>query len=90
MQQFFAETKFGQSIKKCLEKTKIINQDQSVYRVKENLREYGLKKGDQLYLDNMHKDHLEVFDKRGNFSTVLNLDGTYNKEKALRGRGRTI
>lgn len=40
-----------------------------------------LNKGDKFYLDNLHKDHLEVFDKRGNAKNVLNLDGTLNYSK---------
>ena len=28
-----------------------------------------------------NKDHLEVFDKRGNATAVLNLDGTLNYDK---------
>jgi len=33
----------------------------------------GLKKGDQIYLDGMHKDHLEVFSRNGKISQVINL-----------------
>lgn len=40
-----------------------------------------LNKGSKLYLDNLHKDHLEVFDKRANAKVVLNLDGTLNVSK---------
>ncbi|MBO4125824.1 filamentous hemagglutinin [Streptococcus suis] len=29
-------------------------------------------------MDGLHKDHLEVFDKRGKLKDILNLDGTSN------------
>ncbi len=38
----------------------------------------------------MHKDHLEVFYSKGKFSKVLNLDGTINREKTLKGLGRML
>lgn len=34
-----------------------------------------------MYLDNLHKDHLEVFDKFDNVKFVLNLDGSINVDK---------
>ncbi|OWY34222.1 hypothetical protein CEJ45_12550 [Herbaspirillum aquaticum] len=40
-----------------------------------------IEKGDKLYLDGLHKDHLEVFDSTGKLRTVLNLDGTVNGDK---------
>ncbi|MDK2600344.1 filamentous hemagglutinin [Bacillus stercoris] len=49
-----------------------------------------LKKGDRFYLDNLHKDHLEVFDKRGNLRVVLNLDGTLNEAKTKNAIGRKL
>lgn len=80
MGEFF-QTDFGNSIKKDLVKTKNQFQDQSVYEVSQKVNSEYLKKGDKLYLDNLHKDHLEVFDKKGNAKAVLNLDGTLNLEK---------
>jgi filamentous hemagglutinin len=35
-------------------------------------------------------DHLEVFDSRGNFKAVVNLDGTRNQAKTDADSGRTI
>lgn len=34
--------------------------------------------------------HIEVFDSKGNFSKVLNLDGTINRDKTLKGLGRVL
>ncbi len=82
MTKFFMTSKFGKAIKDRVQKTKKRQQGQSVYRVKENMSEYGLRRGDQLYLDAKHKDHLEVFHKDGSAKTVLNLDGTENFAKA--------
>ena len=48
------------------------------------------KKGDQLYLDGSHKDHIEVFDKRGKFKKVINLDGSVNDVKTKNALGRNI
>jgi len=53
-----------------------------VYEVTEKLPEYGLKKGDQLCLDGLHKDHLEIFDKKNLFRDIFNLDGSPNTGKA--------
>lgn len=66
-------------------------QGQSIYKVGGDTGKH-LNKGDHLYLDSQHKDHLEVFNKRGNIKNVLNLDGTKNWEKTERAieEGRSI
>lgn len=35
-------------------------------------------------------DHIEVFDKHGNFRYVLNLDGSVNDRKTRAARGRNL
>jgi hypothetical protein len=45
----------------------------------------GFKKGDYVVIDAMHKDHLEVFDKRGGWVRVANFDGAKNHEKTKQG-----
>ncbi len=92
MQQFFKETAFGKSIKNFLENTGKQFQGQSIFRVTENI-DQNLKKGYHVYLDALHKDHLEVFTKHGHFANVLNLDGSLNTlktEQILRAGGRFI
>ncbi|MCL4923548.1 hypothetical protein, partial [Streptococcus suis] len=84
----FLESDFGQEIGDSLQKTKKRYDGQSVYKVTESIGE--LKKGDQLYLDGLHKDHLEVFDKRGKLKDVLNLDGTSNLDKLNKAIGRRL
>ena len=49
-----------------------------------------LRKGDYFYLDSLHWDHLEVFNKNGTFKYVLNLDGTINVSKSSKAIGRTL
>ncbi|MCO8180552.1 RHS repeat-associated core domain-containing protein [Streptococcus suis] len=84
----FLESDFGQEIGNSLQKTKKRYDGQSVYKVTENIGE--LKKGDQIYLDGLHKDHLEIFDKRGRLKDVLNLDGTSNLDKLNKAIGRRL
>lgn len=81
MDQFFKGSDFGAEVKAGTKKAKIIYDGQTVYVAE---REIGaqIKKGDQLYLDGRHKDHLEVFDKHGKFKSVLNLDGSFNHDKS--------
>ncbi|PDS21960.1 hypothetical protein B0A77_14655 [Flavobacterium branchiophilum] len=52
-----------------------------MYKVISKDNPYDLKKRDHYYLDNFHKDHVEVFDKNGNAKKVLNLDGSLNVDK---------
>ena len=79
---------FGKQLSEYLSKTKQQYKGESIYKVDKNFGE--LKKGDRLYLDSMHKDHFEVFDKNGNFKMVMNLDGTKNVEKTLKAKNRSI
>ncbi|WP_155972786.1 pre-toxin TG domain-containing protein, partial [Streptococcus ruminantium] len=75
----FLDSDFGQELRDSLQKTSKRYDGQRVYKVIENIG--NLKKGDQIYLDGLHKDHLEVFNKSGKVKSVLNLDGSINFEK---------
>ena len=88
MQEFF-ETDFGEQLKKSVRKTKRHYDGQAIYEVVDKSIP-GLKKGDQIYLDGIHKDHIEVFDKRGRFKKVINLDGLVNDIKTKSALGRNI
>lgn len=90
MKGFFTLTAFGKKIKNYVEKTNKIVQGQSVYKVIRNCGNNLLRKGDQLYLDNLHKNHLEVFDRNGQFKNVLNLNGTQNATKQVAAYGRCL
>ena len=89
MSEFLKNTSFGGEVKNITRKTSKQYQGQSVYQAQGKKGDL-IKKGDQLYLDAMHKDHLEVFDKNGNFKAVLNLDGSVNIEKTNAGQGRKL
>ena len=78
MDEFF-EMDFGTNLKELSQKTTKQFQGQSVYKINKKAGDFS--KGDQFYLDNLHKDHIEVFDKRGNFKGVYNFDGKINVDK---------
>ncbi|MEJ1095807.1 MULTISPECIES: RHS repeat-associated core domain-containing protein [unclassified Pseudoxanthomonas] len=79
--KFLKGSEFGKSIAGSLIKTSRQYQGQSIYKVTEKIENSILKKGDQLYMDAKHKDHIEVFDSTGKAKAVLNMDGTTNVKK---------
>jgi hypothetical protein len=52
--------------------------------------EYNLKKGDIIYVDRAHCDHLEVFGKDGWGRTVLNFKGLEIASKVKQVKNRKI
>gem|GEM_PF-2322561 len=89
MNEFF-EMKFGKAINNSLSKSKVKYDGQSIYKVEKKTNNNYLKKGYGIYLDALHKDHLEVIDKRGIVKYVLNLDGTLNTDKTKKTLGRVV
>ncbi|WP_064799202.1 VENN motif pre-toxin domain-containing protein [Serratia plymuthica] len=89
MSEFLKQPGFGSQIKNTTQKSSQQYQGQSVYKATGDIGEY-IKKGDQFYLDGQHKNHLEVFDKRGDFRAVLNLDGSINQAKTEAAKGREL
>lgn len=89
MNEFLKQPGFGNQLKNMSQKSSQQYQGQSVYKAQGEIGDY-IKKGDQFYLDGQHKNHIEVFDKRGNFKAVLNLDGTINKSKTEAATGRNL
>ncbi|SJN57033.1 Filamentous hemagglutinin [Vibrio ruber DSM 16370] len=85
MEDFFNQPGFGSDVMSITKKSPKVYDGQRVFDV---TKRYGsaLKKGDQVYLDGQHKNHLEVFDKQGNFKAVLNLDGTLNIAKTAQAK----
>lgn len=71
-------------------KSKVKYDGQSIYKVEKKTDNQYLKKGYGVYLDALHKDHLEVIDKTGNVKYVLNLDGTLNPDKTKKALGRVV
>jgi RHS repeat-associated protein len=87
----FFDMKFGKSFKKSSLKTNVKYDGQSIYKITEKISNNKyLKKGYGIYLDGMHKDHLEVIDKQGYVKYVLNLDGTLNADKTKKALGRQV
>lgn len=93
MYELFARTGFGAALKQIAEPTKRDFQGAKIFRAMSDLIEYGIKKGDQFYLDMFHKDHVEVFNKLGTMPrTVLRLDGSVdyaNLAKVIK-EGRSV
>ncbi|MGG4508199.1 cytosolic protein, partial [Heyndrickxia sporothermodurans] len=89
MNEFF-DMEFGKSISNSLSKSKVKYDGQSIYKVEKKTDNQYLKKGYGVYLDALHKDHLEVIDKTGNVKYVLNLDGTLNPDKTKKALGRVV
>lgn len=89
MKEFF-KMEFGKSLSNSVSKSKIRYDGQSVYKVERKTGNQYLKKGYGVYLDGLHKDHLEVIDKAGNVKYVLNLDGTLNIDKTRKISGRRV
>ncbi|WP_202975167.1 hypothetical protein [Vallitalea guaymasensis] len=87
--EFFKDG-FGKSIKNKLSKSSLKYDGQSIYKVTSKTSNEYLKKGYGVYLDGLHKDHLEVIDKLGKVKYVLNLDGTLNADKTAKAIGRVI
>ncbi|HRP03200.1 MAG TPA: hypothetical protein PLE30_11185, partial [Candidatus Kapabacteria bacterium] len=81
MTEFFKDTPLGMEIVKLTNETNFKFQGTRIYTmIKKSSNKY-LKKGDYFYLDNFHKDHLEIYNSDGKVKAVLNLDGSYNKLK---------
>ncbi|WP_233833523.1 hemagglutinin repeat-containing protein [Paraburkholderia sp. ZP32-5] len=89
MKQYFNSPGFGSDLGAATQKTNYRIDGQSVYKVTSVVSD-DIKKGDYIYLDGQHMDHLEVFDGKGNFKAVVNLDGTLNDSKTNAASGRRI
>ena len=87
MSEYFKQQGFGGFLGNNVSKTSKIAQGQTVYKVKSDINS-NLRKGDQVYLDGQHKNHLEVSDSRGKIKFVLNLDGSVNQKKTQQARSQ--
>ena len=83
---------FGKKLFKASEGTKLFFQGEKIFKVTSKSISLSIKKGYHYYLDGLHRDHFEVFDKVGNFVKAINLDGTINAAKTAKGikDGRNI
>ncbi|GMU53861.1 MAG: hypothetical protein AMXMBFR33_30070 [Candidatus Xenobia bacterium] len=95
LKPFLKNDPVGQALEAGSTRTKKQNGGAQVYEVRDKLELPGgaqLKKGDQYHLDTLHRDHLEVYNKRNNFTQAINLDGSVNVAKTQAGlkEGRTL
>ena len=92
--QFFELTSLGKALREQSTRTGRVFHGAPIYKISEKIEigETVLKEGHHFYLDNLHKDHIEVFNKRGNISDVLDLSGNRLVEKLRRAeeQGRNI
>ena len=88
MKEFFDDLPFGNILKNLSTRTSKRFQGQTIYKAKKDAG--NIKKGDHFYLDNLHKDHIEVFDKRGSFRHVIGLDGVIIPSKTAAAANRSI
>jgi hypothetical protein len=92
MYDVFENHPVGKILKNCAKKTKNYVQGQTIWQATKDMIEYGIKESDYFYLDNLHKDHIEVFKSTGKMllRTILNLDGSINLEKIARAGMRSV
>ena len=69
---------FSLENKKRFQKTKLIEQGAFVYK--------ELTTGYFWYLDNLHKDHYEVFDSNGKHIAEADMNGKMNPKRQIKGR----
>jgi len=81
MAEFLRDTEFGKELKNKVTHIGKSWDGQAIYQLNEKIKKYGLQFGDYLYLDKLHKDHLEVFTQKKKLRCVLNLNGTINNIK---------
>ena len=89
MKDYLKSPGFGGDLGLTSTKTGGIIDGQAVYKSSDDVGTY-IRSGDQFYLDGSHKNHLEVFDRSGNFRYVLNLDGSVNVKKTASAQGRKL
>lgn len=82
------DTEFVMKILLNSKKTSLLVKGAPVYQLLKSIK--NLKKSDLVYLDTLHRDHLEVFNKRGQFKVVLDIDGNILLDKSRKSKGRTI
>lgn len=76
----------SEKIRNAFERTNLGMQGKRAYRLKEKVEGFtGIAQGEFVVIDALHKDHLEVYDKYGDWVHVANFDGTRNIEKTNQG-----
>jgi hypothetical protein len=88
--EFLKSTNIGKKIFASAEPASRSYKCAKIYRITGKPGVSYLKKGDYIYLDTFHKNHLEVFDKRGNFKGELYPDGTFRSAEELGKTNRRL
>ncbi len=89
MKEFLNNTEFGKEVKRGTIPTKEFYHGERVYKATDDIGA-EIKGGDLMYLDKRHKNHLEVYTENRVSRNVLNLDGTINRDKTTKARGRRL
>jgi|GEM_PF-4623855 len=75
---------------KEFERTEKGMQGKRAFRLKKKIPALtGISEGEYVVVDAAHKDHLEVYNKHGDWTHVANFDGTKNVEKTKQGEKET-
>lgn len=75
------------SLGKEFERTNKGMQGKRAFRLKKKIPGLtGIFEGEMVVVDALHKDHLEVYNKHGQWIHVANFDGSKNEEKTEQGR----
>ena len=94
MSEFFSDAPLGRMLRGSAERTGKTYQSVPIYRMsrKMEIGEVKLGKGDHFYLDKLHGDHIEVFNRKGKIKEVLDLGGNRLNAKYNRAKdeGRNI
>ncbi len=91
MYEVFARAPMGKKLRESVKDIARRYKGSKIYKVIKDVKEFGIKEGDWLYLDKMHKDHIEVFCNKGEpMRTILNMDGTQNITKIQQAGERGI
>lgn len=80
----FLKTPFGKTLQPFIDKLKYkkgSDYGNIKYVVSKDFKQSNLKRGDIIYMDKLHGDHIEVFNKHGKVKFVLNIDGSQNFKK---------
>jgi len=88
----FFKTPFGKLFKGKIQRTNREFHGNPIYKVNNDIPGTNIKKGHIFYLDKLHLDHLEIFNRSSRVCGVYNLDGTFNQKKydAALAKGRRI
>ncbi|BBE09075.1 Uncharacterized protein MCB1EB_0914 [Mycoavidus cysteinexigens] len=89
MDDFFNETELERTLNHISNPTKEIFNGAKLYKAIDKIKGV-IRMGDFFYIDTALMNHLEVFDSIKEFSHVLKFDGTVNRDKTDKAKGRKV